>query len=91
MFACIYFVEDASLSVVGANDKNLEKLGDFGPREEVRMKWGKKTYHGTIVKVDGLYTCTLIVSNVNYIFRRESVKVASVDLLVSDRQRKIDF
>lgn len=53
MFSCIYFLEDASLSVVGLNDKNLEKLGEFKSGEKVRMKWGKKTFHGIIIKVGG--------------------------------------
>lgn len=53
MFACIYFVEDASLTVVGKNDKNLTIETEFAERESVSMKWGKQTYHGVIIKING--------------------------------------
>lgn len=59
MFACIYFKEDSSLSVVGRNDRDLKLLGNFLPREKVEMLWKMKgnapkvLYHGTIVKVGG--------------------------------------
>lgn len=55
MFACIYFVEDASLTVVSKNDKNLS-VENFAEKSRVSMKWkGRNTYHGTIVKIHGKF------------------------------------
>ncbi|XP_060589549.1 uncharacterized protein LOC132744786 [Ruditapes philippinarum] len=51
MFACIFFEEDKSLSVVNECDKSLEMLHSFKSNESVRMKWGRKIYNGTIVNV----------------------------------------
>jgi len=52
MYSCIYLCEDASLGVVGRNDKKLKILGDF-QKCPVEMKWGKNIYHGTIIKING--------------------------------------
>lgn len=56
-FACIYFKEDTSLSVVNKGDKNLVLEGAFDVRSHVEMTWRigakKELYHGTIVKVGG--------------------------------------
>ncbi|XP_034317137.2 uncharacterized protein DDB_G0286299-like isoform X1 [Crassostrea angulata] len=58
MFACIFFNEDASLSVVGKNNKSLKLVSDdWEPRGKVEMYWPGKVagqrslYHGTIIKV----------------------------------------
>jgi hypothetical protein len=60
MFACIFFNEDASLSVVGKNNKSLKLVSDdWEPRGKVEMYWPGKVagqrslYHGTIIKVGG--------------------------------------
>ena len=65
MFACIYFLEDASLSVVGKNDKNL-KIGDgeFKAKQRVSMKWGSTLYNGMIINVHGKYFLTFSFNNV---------------------------
>ncbi|CAC5387042.1 unnamed protein product [Mytilus coruscus] len=58
MFACIYFEEDKSISVVGKADKDLKLDGEFESRSKCTMKWKvkgsheKKTYHGTIVRIN---------------------------------------
>ncbi|KAL3887518.1 hypothetical protein ACJMK2_027459 [Sinanodonta woodiana] len=46
MFACIYFVEDNSLSVVGQKSKRLQHLGQFKERGIVKITWGKDLYLG---------------------------------------------
>ncbi|XP_061191564.1 uncharacterized protein LOC133199711 [Saccostrea echinata] len=58
MYACIFFIEDASLSVVGKNNKSLKVLnGEWEPKGKVEMLWpgknaGQKSlFHGTIIKV----------------------------------------
>lgn len=53
IFACIYFLEDASLTVVGKNDKNLSMETEFAEKALVSMKWGKHNYHGSIIKIHG--------------------------------------
>lgn len=58
MFACIFFKEDASLSVVGRSSKKLVLKGQFQQGDEVEMEWpvsGKKRalYHGTIIVTGG--------------------------------------
>ena len=55
MFACIFFEEDLSLSVVSERDKSLEVINTFLPKEPIRMRWGKKVYNGVIVKVSGKF------------------------------------
>ncbi|CAC5384004.1 unnamed protein product [Mytilus coruscus] len=58
MFACIYFEEDKSISVVGKADKDLKLDVEFESRSKCTMKWKvkgsheKKTYHGTIVRIN---------------------------------------
>jgi hypothetical protein len=60
MYACIFFIEDTSLSVVGKNNKSLKVINDeWEPRGKVEMFWpgksaGQRTlFHGTIVKIGG--------------------------------------
>lgn len=55
MFACIFFEEDSSLTVVNQKDKALNVQNGFTPNEKVSMKWGKKVYNGVIIKVGGKY------------------------------------
>ncbi|XP_069139400.1 integrator complex subunit 3 homolog [Argopecten irradians] len=56
MFVCIFFEEDASLSVVGERSNKLKLLRKFEKGEQVEMPWKKtgtkeKMYHGVIVRV----------------------------------------
>ena len=53
MFSCLFFTEDRSLSVVGRDDNNLTVLKEWKPKESVEMTWGKKLFHGTIIKIGG--------------------------------------
>lgn len=54
MFACIFFYEDKSLSVVGENSKKLELMESFKEGGKVKMNWGKVgMFSGCIVKVHG--------------------------------------
>ena len=56
MYACCYFVEDASLYVGAKGDAKLEVLGDFLEGSKVQRKWSKKQYNGVIIKVHGKHT-----------------------------------
>lgn len=59
MFACIYFSEDDSLSVVGKADKKLQFREDgWKEKEQVEMKWGRKDYNGTIIRIHGTFYLT---------------------------------
>lgn len=59
MFGCIYFSEDDSLSVVGKADKNLQLREDrWKEKESVEMKWGRKDYNGTIIRIHGMFYLT---------------------------------
>lgn len=59
MFACIYFSEDDSLSVVGKADKNRQYREDgWKEKEQVEMKWGRKDYIGTIIRIHGTFYLT---------------------------------
>lgn len=52
MFACIFFYEDKSLSVVGEKSKKLELMESFKEGGKVKMNWGKVgMFSGCIVKV----------------------------------------
>ncbi|XP_052097356.1 uncharacterized protein LOC127732362 [Mytilus californianus] len=57
MYACVFFEEDSSLSVVWREDQDLSLIEDFKEHHKVEMKlllrYGtpKILYHGTIVKV----------------------------------------
>ena len=62
MFACIYFREDNSMSVVGEKSKRLQLLGDFKAGENVKMLWGQNLFNGTFVQIHGEY-----ISHVNCI------------------------
>lgn len=58
MFACIYFKEDSTLSVVNEKDKDLKVIDRFIERGTVEMVWrrpGKtrQIFHGSIVKTGG--------------------------------------
>ena len=57
MFACIYFIEDCCLGVVGKYDKNLKIITEFEIRKSVEMYWkigGKsELYRGEIIKIHG--------------------------------------
>lgn len=71
MFACIFFNEDASLSVVGKNNKSLKLLSDdWEPRGKVEMYWPGKVagqrslYHGTIIKVGGKSVWILLLKDI---------------------------
>lgn len=70
MFACIFFFEDTSLSVVGKNDKNLTIITEFSVKESVEMIWkdaGKsKLFHGVIVKVHGKFLLSLHIFSLRY-------------------------
>lgn len=66
MFACIFFSEDSSLSVVGRKNKSLKVINDeWEPRGKVEMLWpgrhaGQRTlYHGTIIKISGKSMCLI--------------------------------
>lgn len=51
-FACIFFYEDKSLSVVGEKSKKLELMESFKEGGKVKMNWGKVgMFSGCIVKV----------------------------------------
>ncbi|VDI18927.1 Hypothetical predicted protein [Mytilus galloprovincialis] len=58
MFACIYFEEDKSISVVGKENKELKVDGEFESKSKCTMQWKvrgtreMKTYHGTIIKTN---------------------------------------
>ena len=56
MFACIYFREDNSMSVVGEKFKRLQLLEEFKAGENVKM------FNGTVVQIHGEY-----ISHVNCI------------------------
>lgn len=59
MFACIYFSEDDSLSVVSKADKNLLFREDgWKEKEQVEMKWEGKDYNGTIIRIHGTFYLT---------------------------------
>lgn len=59
MFACINFSEDDSLSVVVKADKNLQYLEDgWKEKEQVEMKWERKDYNGTIIRIHGTFYLT---------------------------------
>ena len=54
MFACIYFKEDSTLSVVNEKDKDLKVIDGFVERGSIEMTWRrpgktKELFHGTIV------------------------------------------
>ena len=67
MFACIYFEKDASLSVIHEKDRDLLVKTEFAVKEPVEMVWRgkpgkeKQTFHGTIVKVGGMYSVSLFL------------------------------
>lgn len=55
----IEFSEDDSLSVVGKADKNLQFREDrWKEKEQVEMKWGRKDYIGTIIRIHGTFYLT---------------------------------
>lgn len=57
MYACVFFEEDSSLSVIWKEDRDLSLIEDFKEHHKVEMKWllrpgtPKTLYHGIIVKV----------------------------------------
>lgn len=57
MFACIYFEEDYSVSVVGKENTDLKVEGSFEVKSRVEMVWKvgteRETFHGPIIKIDG--------------------------------------
>ena len=55
MFSCIYSPTDNSLTVIGKEDKKLTLLGEWKDHEKTEMKWGKKVYEGTIIKIGGKF------------------------------------
>lgn len=55
MFSCIFFPEDSSLSVVGKADKKLTISNEWKVEESLNMKWGKRVYKGTIVRISGKF------------------------------------
>lgn len=62
MFACINFSEDDSLSVVVKADKNLQYREDgWKEKEQVEMKWERKDYNGTIIRIHGTFYLTFSV------------------------------
>ena len=50
MFACIYFPEDNTLSVVKESHKTCEK---FIKGEMCEVKWKGKPFSGTIISIGG--------------------------------------
>ncbi|KAH3806894.1 hypothetical protein DPMN_135222 [Dreissena polymorpha] len=57
-YACVYFPEDVTLSVVNEKDPDLTIITTFELREKVEMLWksvgkSKKAFEGVIVKVAG--------------------------------------
>jgi hypothetical protein len=53
MFACIYFHEDKTFSVVSKSNPSLKMKTEFTMKGEVEMKWGCKFFSGVIVKISG--------------------------------------
>ena len=53
LFACIYFPEDNSVSVVQEGHKDIRNCKSFHKDEELSMVWNKKMYDGIILEVSG--------------------------------------
>lgn len=79
MFACIFFYEDKSLSVVGEKSKKLELMESFKEGGKVKMNWGKVgMFSGCIVKVHG----KLQINSLN-IYLQYMIPALNADLLVT--------
>lgn len=75
MFACIFFHEDKSLSVVGEKSKKLELMESFKEGGKVKMNWGKVgMFSGCIVKVHGKFEYIFIIHDTRF-KRRSTIRV----------------
>lgn len=81
------FSEDDSLSVVGKADKNLQFREDrWKEKEQVEMKWGRKDYIGTIIRIHGTFYLTFSM----YVLHSD-VHVSSIKLSANKYEFNVIF
>ena len=59
MFACVYFEEDNTISVIRKGHRDL-KCEKFSPNERCVMKWGNAEFEGIIIEVSGKFLIMIL-------------------------------